>query len=117
MIDIISADHSPVIEITINGKITKSDMDKFEELLSKKVTEQERINLLLIAENWSGITPKGFLEDMKMTKHLNSIKKAALVSDKTWIKAGAKLENLFPGIQVDYFTPDNKSAAIDWLKS
>lgn len=117
MIDIKSINQNPFIEITFNGKMTKEDVEKARGIFEQKITEQEPINLLLHAENLEGVTLNGLWEDTKMAKYLRSVGKVAIISDKEWLKVDAKLENLFPGVEVEYFTTDKQNAALTWLKS
>ncbi|GAA0441782.1 hypothetical protein GCM10008983_18600 [Lentibacillus halophilus] len=115
MINVTSQKGSPIIEMVMKDKISKTDIETFEETLKQKITEQEPVHLLITFENLEGVTLKGLVEDLKMIKYLRSIKNVAVITDQTWIKADAKLENLIPGIKVDFFTPDNTEAAREWL--
>ncbi|GAB4074687.1 hypothetical protein GCM10028778_21900 [Barrientosiimonas marina] len=116
MINVTTQTNSPIIEMAINGNVDKSDIEAFEETFKQKMTEQEPVNLLITVENMEGVTLKGLVEDLKMIRYIRSMKKAAVVTDTTWLKADAKLENLFPGVEVNYFTPDHAETAREWLK-
>lgn len=117
MIDIKTMDQSPIIEITLYGKIVREDIEKVKDVFEQKITEQEPINILLHAESLDSITFDGLWEDLKMAKYLRSMAKAAIVSDKEWLKADAQLENLFPNVKVEHFAPNKQHTALAWLKS
>ncbi|TMN21697.1 SpoIIAA family protein [Lentibacillus cibarius] len=116
MINVTTQKNSSIIEIVINGKFDETDINTFEEAIRQKITEQEPVNLLITAKNMEGVTLRGIVESLKMFRYLKSIKKAAVITDQTWVKIDAKLENLLPGIKIDYFTPDHAKAACEWLE-
>lgn len=114
MLDVKDIKHN-VIEVTVRGKINETEMEKITTLYKKKVTKEEPINLLLVMEDMEGITLKGILKDMEMANYLKSMKKAAIIGDKTWLKVDAKVENLMPGVKIKHFDLNDKNIALNWL--
>jgi len=116
MIKIKHTPYDPLMEVTLRGKITKEDMREFGTAFKQKTFETEPINVLFNAEDWEGITLRGFLEEANWSIVLKSMKKAAYVTNKPWVKAHVKLENLTPGIQSALFPTTKKAEAIEWLE-
>lgn len=115
MVDVKNIKHN-VIEVTVRGEITETDMEKITTLYKEKVTKEEPINLLLVMEDLEGITIKGILKDMEMAKYLKSLKKVALLGDKTWLEVDAKVENLMPGVNIKQFDLNEKEKALNWVE-
>lgn len=115
MLDVKDIKHN-VIEATVRGEVTETDMEKITTLYKEKVTKEEPINLLLVMEDMDSITIKGILKDMEMAKYLKSLKKVAIVGDKTWLEVDAKIENLMPGVEIEQFDLNKKEKALNWLE-
>lgn len=116
MIKIANIENSNIVEVSVNDKLTEDDMKQFDEFFENKVSDLEKVNLLLLMDNWEGMTMKGLMENIKMTKHIKSINKAAIVGDSKFLQTSSKLEDLLPNTRVDYFKTDEKEAAQKWLK-
>ncbi|GAB4073786.1 hypothetical protein GCM10028778_12890 [Barrientosiimonas marina] len=115
MIENANIEYSPNVDVTIQNKLTKEDVQKLDDFFKDQVADTEKINLLITTENWEGITLKGLLEDLKVMKHLTSINKAALVSDSKLMEADSKLDRLLPGVSLQFYTKDQKEDAKAWL--
>lgn len=113
MLDVKAIRHN-IIQVIVRGKITETDMQEITTMYKEKVTKEEPINLLLVMEDMEGITMKGLLKDMELAKYLTSLKKVAIVGDKTWLEVDAKVENLMPGVEIKQFDLNEKEKALDW---
>ncbi|AUJ25857.1 STAS/SEC14 domain-containing protein [Virgibacillus dokdonensis] len=115
MIKITPAKMDNAIEVEVQGKVEKEDLNLFEEFFTMKKQEYNKVNILLLLDKMEGMSLKGVLEDLKMVQHLKYIQKLAIVSDKKWIEIGVKLERLLPETNVEHFIPENKVQAQHWL--
>ena len=49
---------------------------------------------------------------------IRGFSKAAVLTEKTWLKTISELEGkLIPGLQIKAFERDDKAAAVQWLES
>lgn len=115
MIEIANIENSPIVEFRVNGKLTKADVQAIDDFFETKVSDDKSVNMLLLMENWEGLTFKGLLEDFKLIKHVDKMNKIAIVGDSKFLKEDAKLEDLYPGISIVYFETD-KETAKKWLE-
>lgn len=115
MIEIANIENSPVVEISVNGILTKEDIQEIDKFFENKVDEKETINIMFLMKNWEGLTLKGLIEDFKLVQHIKNIEKAAVVADSKFLEIDSKIEDLYPGIRIVYFEPDEKAAAKKWL--
>ncbi|MUV36847.1 hypothetical protein JNUCC1_00651 [Lentibacillus sp. JNUCC-1] len=116
MIEIANIENSPIVEMTVSDKLTQGDMKEFDDFFENKVSDLERVNLLLLMDHWEGLTMKGLMENIKMAKHVKHINKAAIVADSKFLKTDSKIEDLLPNTRIDYFKTDEKDAAKKWLQ-
>lgn len=117
MLEVSGLERGSVLEVTTQGTATQEDLQKFKSALNDKKLQEEPVNILFIFKNIEGITPKGLLEDFKVISYLKSIKKSAVVSDDTFMKINAKVENIIPGVEVTQFPLEELDAARKWLEN
>jgi len=117
MITLQPTEMESTLKVDIHGKVTEEDINKFEEVFLRKKEETGNVDMLLNIEEWEGMTFKGIMEDLKMTKHVRNFNKIAVVSDKKWVEFGAEVENLMPGVNVEHFKKEEKSKAMEWLSA
>lgn len=116
MISITNIENSSIVEVSVNDKLTEDDMKQFDNFFKNNVSDLEKVNLLLLMDNWEGVTMKGLMENIKMAKHIKSINKAAIVGDSKFLQTDSKIEGMLPGTRVDYFKTDEIEAGKKWLK-
>lgn len=116
MIEIANIENSPVVEVTLEDKLTKDDMKQFDDFFEEKVSDLEKVNLMIVTNDWKGMTVQGFLENIKMARHVKSINKVAMVSDSKFLEVDSRLEDLLTGAKVEYFEKTDKDAAKKWLE-
>lgn len=117
MITLQPTEMESTIQVDVHGKVTEDDINKFEEVFLRKKEEKGNVDVLLVIEEWEGMTFKGIMEDLKMSKHVRDFNKMAVVSDKKWVKFSTEVENLMPGVNVEHFNKDEKSKAMEWLSA
>lgn len=104
-----------ILEVKIDGKVTKQDIEKFETHYKEAKNDNEKVSLLLEVENIN-YSLDGLTEDMKFDmKHWNDFDKIAVVSDKKSIELGSKLPKVLPSLDVEHFSFSEKNQAMNWL--
>ena len=115
MIEIINRTEHSLLEISVKGTLTKSDFEQIGNFFADELTDDAKVNILLLMDDWDGITPSGLVEDFKLVTYVKNIEKAAIVADSEFLNIDAKVENLYPGLQVKYFTTAERLEAENWL--
>jgi hypothetical protein len=107
-----------VIGIEIDGKITKTDIEKISLLVEEKLQRNQKLRVYVELKNLGGITLNALLEDLKLAfKHLKDFDKKAVICDVNWRMELAWLTaKLFPHIEVKCFNWSDIDEAKNWLK-
>ena len=104
-----------VLEVEIEGELTKEDYDRLEKAIESKLSESGKMNMLCRIIGLSGITAEAILSDFKLlAKYYDKIEKMAIVSTKEWAEWVAKLGAVLP-MEVIYFDADETDMAWQWL--
>lgn len=119
MITVTPAAHGR-IEITVEGTITKEDLQGFFDQFSAIAEQQDKGHILFTVTDlhWPSLGAIGF-EITHMGQFLRAYRhfeRAAVICDKPWIRKVSEWEgHLFSWIEVKAFTPDEQELAIHWL--
>jgi hypothetical protein len=110
------------IDIGLSGKLNSEEMKiALDELVSKSTNIEngkmlyDVIDFHLPSLGAIGIELSRLPEMFRLMKKYD---RAAVLSDKTWIKKVSELEGvLFPGLEIKAFNRDQKAEAEAWLSS
>lgn len=117
MLTIKPAQFEDIIEIEVNGKVSKNDIEGFEAYVESRMADGRNLNLLMELHNLDGYTVKGLMEGFKFDmKHWNEFHKIAVISEKQWLEFSTKLSSLLPKMTMKHFKSGEKDAAIEWLR-
>lgn len=107
---------SDLIAVSVDGKLTKEDYDKFNRMVRLK-DHADDLKLYVEINDWEGITLKAIFEDIKASfEHYNDISKMAIAGDARWLKNWTKAGDvLTPGIEVKSFAVSERDQAMSWL--
>lgn len=106
-----------VVEVSVRGKLTQADCERFAAEVDKGVERYGQVRLLFDCVGFDGWTLDGLLEDTKFgAKHYHAIFRLAVVGDKAWEKAFAVLCKPFTKADVQYFDISDIELARAWLK-
>ncbi len=108
-----------LVAMKISGSITAEDIDKAYKATEDTLKENERVSFFAEIEDSMSITVEGLLKDLwEALGHIGQMSKyyrAAVVTEKGWIGAAARLEGLvFSNIDVRVFSPNERMKAFDW---
>lgn len=107
---------SGIVELTINGTISKTEFDDVATKLQAIIKERGKVRLLEEIKGFSGIEPSAIWDDIRFSfNHLNDFSRVAVVTDKSWIEWWTKAVSPFISVEVELFEPSEIEAARDWL--
>lgn len=107
-----------LVALKIQGKLTHEDYKIINPLLDAALAEvkEPKINVFLDATELEGWEARAAWDDLKLgLKHGSEFEKIAIVGNKAWLKAFAKLGNWFISGEIVYF--DSEQQALSWLNS
>lgn len=119
MITVNPADHER-IDITVEGSVTKEDMQGFLDQFSAIAERMERGHILFTVTDfhWPSLGAIGF-EITHLGQFLRAYRhfeRAAVICDTAWIRKVSEWEgHLFSWIEIKAFTPDELELATNWL--
>ena len=106
-----------VMEVHLNGTLTKEDYARFVPDTEELIREHDKIRLLIILDGFQGWTAGGLWEDIKWdAKHFNHIERIAVVGEKKWQKWMAGFCKPFTTAEVRYFDEEETAQARAWLQ-
>ncbi len=122
MITFLHQDNGNVVSFRLEGKIIAEDIDKIADILEKKFDSEESVNLYIEIDNDLEESFGGVLEQAKkgftvILPNLGKIKKAALVSDKSWLRKISDFKDMFFTMEMKGFPSIEKDEAFDWVNS
>ncbi|HMQ03501.1 MAG TPA: STAS/SEC14 domain-containing protein [Pyrinomonadaceae bacterium] len=108
-----------LIAMKISGSVTAEDIEKAYKATDEALNSNERVSFFAEIDDSIGFTIEGALKDLwngigqfgKLSKYY----RAAVVTDKGWIAAMARVEGLvFSSIDVRVFEPGERAKALAW---
>ena len=111
-----------VVGIRVKGKVTTADIERAIGRIESKLKQHEQVSFIAEIEGLSGVSPGALLKDItygiQQLVHLDRFHRAAVVTDKRWIRAAVKLESrILPGVDVKAFYRREREAAYAWARS
>lgn len=118
MIQLLNTKKENLIAAKINGKITKSDIQKIHPIIHNIIEKGHRVDFYFELEDLHGYDLKGLWEDLKVdAAHLSDYGKMAFVGDKKWQEWVAKATDLFTSSEVKYFDSQDQEEAKNWIQN
>jgi hypothetical protein len=116
MIQYQSTPDSPVIEISVEGKITDHDLREAIERMRGDLEVSGKTRVLERIEHFSGIEPKALWTDMTLGVSVaRKVTRAAVVADAGWIRASMHLARFFTKAEIKAFRVDELEEARAWI--
>ena len=118
MIDILETpDH--LVGMKISGDMIGEDIEKASAALDKAIADNERVSIFVEVDPSMSLTIEGvvkdFIDGISRLGQMRRIYRAALVTDKGWMAAIARIEGLvFSSIDVRVFSPEDREKALAW---
>lgn len=107
---------SPLVEITLEGKLTDFDLRGTIERLQADIEQNGKTRVLERIEHFSGMEPAALWTDIRLGMPLaQKITRAAVVADALWIRSLTDIGRLLTRAEVRTFRPDELDAARTWI--
>jgi hypothetical protein len=105
-----------VMEIHLNGTLTKEDYVRFVPDTEEMIRQHEKINMLIMMDDFHGWDAGALWEDIKWdAKHFNHVERIAVVGDQKWQKWMTAFCKPFTTAKVRYFDHGQVPEARGWL--
>ncbi|MCP3018352.1 STAS/SEC14 domain-containing protein [Cupriavidus basilensis] len=109
---------SPVVEISVEGKITDHDLREAIERLREDLELNGKTRVLERIEHFTGIEPKALWTDLTLGVSVaRKITRAAVVADSGWIHASMHLARFFTKAEVKAFHVNELDQARAWINA
>lgn len=116
MITRIDRPESHTVELVIDGQISKKDYLETAEHLRDRAHDWGAVNLLEDIRNFEGIEAASFWENVQFGfRHFREVDKAAIVTDKRWIRAVTKATDPLIHMDVQAFPREELENARAWV--
>ena len=120
MIDHLEMEADHVVGIRIDGKVLSTDIERTMNSLEEKLKTHQRVSFDAEIDALSGITPEAILKasryGIEQLKNLGRFYRSAVVTDISWIRAAAGVEDLIiPKVQVKAFAKSDRDVALAWV--
>ncbi|MPV67452.1 MULTISPECIES: STAS/SEC14 domain-containing protein [Burkholderia] len=110
--------NSPVVEISVEGKVTDHDLREAIERMRGDLEANGKTRVLERIEHFTGIEPKALWTDITLGVPVaRKITRAAVVADEGWIRASTHLARFFTKAEVKAFRVSELEQARAWLNT
>ncbi len=117
MFKILDNTKEKIIAFKVFGKVIKTDYDVLNPLLEKTEKEYEAVRLFIEIGDIEGITAEALIKDIATYfKHAKHIEKVAVIGQGKMEKVWAKIADPFIRADVNYFLPEEKDIAVEWIE-
>lgn len=117
MIDYREDPESNVIELTVDGRVSRDELDDVATRLEAAIAKHGSVRLLEHVQSFGGMDPSVYWEDLKFSlRHLRDFSRCAVVADQTWVEWITKSAAPFVKCDLRHFKPDQIEQARQWLR-
>jgi hypothetical protein len=118
MIDYREDADTGVVELTVEGTISRTEFDDVAAKLEARIRDHGKVRLLENVKRFDGIAPALFWDDMRFAlRHLNDFSRCAVVGDKAWLEWLTKAVRPFISCEIRHYEPSRIEEARAWLTS
>ena len=116
MIHILETQKDNLIAVKLEGKISKSDVEKIHPLIHNITEKGKKADFYFEMHDFHGYNFQGLWADFKVdTSHLSDYGKMAFVGENKWQEWAARATNFFTSSEVKYFDLKDKEQAKQWI--
>lgn len=117
-IELKELDHGRIIELRTTGGIMAEDLTQLAPAFKRFAEQYGQLNLLLELNDFHGWAAEALTAESKFEpQHFAHIARLAIVGDNRWREEMAAFCKPFMMAQIRFFTPEQRSAAREWLTS
>ena len=117
MYQVLSESENGNVGIKIQGKLTQNDYELLIPYIDRLRQEMGAFRLLCDMTECEGLDSQALWEDLTtQLQQFHEITRVAVVGDRQWMETGTKVFHPFLKTTVNYFTPDQRDKAWEWVK-
>lgn len=122
MIEFTQTGADDVVGIRVGGNVSTEDIELAIARLEQKLDRHATVSFVAEIEDLSGVSPGALLKDItygiQQMRHLGRFHRAAVVTDKRWLRAAVNLESrILPGVEVRPFYRRERELAYAWARN
>ena len=118
MIDYREMPETGVVEIRIDGRVSREAFDRVASKLEAFIECHGKVRVLEIVDSFGGMDPSVFWDDLKFgLRHLNDFSRCAVVTEKRWVEVMTKAVRPFVSCEIELYHHDEIETARTWLNA
>lgn len=107
-----------VIEIEIQGKLSKQAYEEFVPLTERRINQYGKVRMLVVMRDFHGWDAGALWEDLKFDiKHFSDIERLAIVGENRWQQGMTVFCRPFTTAEIKYFPHDELEQARAWVRA
>jgi hypothetical protein len=107
---------SPVVEIAVEGTVTKQELEEAINAIHAWFEQEGKTRIIEIIQHFTGIELAAIWTDIRLGVPLaQKVDRVAVVADQTWIRQLAELGHLFTRAELKVFAPAELEQARAWI--
>lgn len=107
-----------ILEVRIDGPITREQFDRMTELGDRIIADHATIRILEIVDDLGKVEPSALWADLRWgTSRLKHMTHAAIVADARWVEWTTALLKPFFSIEMRNFPLAQRDQALHWLRT
>jgi hypothetical protein len=108
--------NSPIVELTVEGKVSDADLKANLERLREDLEQNGKTRILEVIDHFTGMEPQALWTDLKFGLPLaRKVSRVAVVADQPWIRAASHLGRFFTTAEMKSFAPTELGQARTWI--
>ncbi|MEZ5425961.1 MAG: STAS/SEC14 domain-containing protein [Pyrinomonadaceae bacterium] len=120
MVNFLHLEIKELLAFHLSGTVSAEDIDLIADSLEEKFDRFDEVNLYIeiddsLEESFGGILEQAKKGFSVILPNLGKIKKAALVSDKAWLRKITDFKDLFFTMEMKGFSSPEKEEAFKWV--
>lgn len=105
-----------IVEICVDGKITREDFDRVAALIESVIAVHGKVRLIEIVREFGSMEPAALWADLKFgPRHLKDFSHVAVVGHARWLSWLTSMAKPFMSAQVKYFDLQDLDKARAWI--
>lgn len=98
------------------NELEQSDVNEIKDAIQSKLTKYKKVSLYLEEDNVDEIKINAFIDHVFFDlSHADRIRKIAIVSNRKWIRAAAKIKDILMSSDVESFELKDRVDALCWV--
>lgn len=108
--------NSPVVEITVEGRITNDELRTAINRMHDDIAVAGKTRIIEVIRHFTGMEPKALWSDVELGVPLaHKVTRVAVVADAAWIRAATHLGRFFTKAELKVFEPGQLDDARRWI--